>query len=306
MDRKLPEAFEQQTDGFIEFLAVERARSDNTIAAYRRDLADYAWFLARRGRDSFGEATSEDVREYLTFLHREMRRSRATAARRLSALRMLHRYLLREGLAGADPTANVETPKLGRRLPKVLSVEECAALLQAPQPDKPLEARDRAMLALMYATGLRVSELVGLKLGNVSFEQGVVRVVGKGARERLVPVAAVAMEILAHYRDFVRPGLVRDEREDALFLTGRGKPMTRANFWARLKRLYLPRAGLPPETSPHTLRHSFATHLLQGGADLRAIQEMLGHASLATTQIYTHVTQPYLREVYDEKHPRAK
>lgn len=306
MNKPLPRAFEEQADGFVEFLAVERARSDNTIAAYRRDLEDYARFLARRGRGSFAEATSEDVREYLTFLHKEMRRSRATAARRLSALRMLHRYLLREGLAEADPTVNVETPKLGRRLPKVLSVEECAALLQAPRPDNPLEARDRAMLALMYATGLRVSELVGLRLGNVSFEEGVVRVVGKGSKERLVPVAPVAMEILAYYRDYVRPGLVRDEREDALFLTGRGKPMTRANFWARLKKIYLPRAGLPPDTSPHTLRHSFATHLLQGGADLRAIQEMLGHASLATTQIYTHVSQPYLREVYDEKHPRAK
>jgi integrase/recombinase XerD len=302
----LPLGYAAQADGFLEFLVVERARSDNTVAAYRRDLGDYGRFLATRGRDSFSDATAEDLREYLTRLQKERRLARSTAARRLSAIRMLHRYLLREGMASADPTATVETPKLGRRLPRVLTVEECAALLQVPRADDPIEVRDRAMLVLMYATGLRVSELVGLRLANVSFERAVVRVVGKGSKERLVPVAAFALEVLRAYLDDVRPGLMRDERQEAIFLTGRGRPMTRANFWARLKRLYLPRAGLPPETSPHTLRHSFATHLLEGGADLRAIQEMLGHASLGTTQIYTHVSRPYLRQVYEDKHPRAR
>jgi integrase/recombinase XerD len=299
------ERFTSELEGFIEYLVVERARSDNTVLAYRRDLTDYAGFLRQQGKSSYAEATAADVRAYLAQLSRQQRRKRPTVARRLSAVRLLHRYLLREGLAQADPTATVETPKLGKRLPHVLSVAECEQLLQAPRLDVPLELRDAAMLALMYATGLRVSELVGLRLGGVNFEQGLVRVVGKGGKERLVPVAAAALELLRLYLDQVRPALVREEGEDGLFLSARGKRMTRVNFWKRLKHLYLPRAGLPPETSPHTLRHSFATHLLEGGADLRAIQEMLGHASLGTTQIYTHVSPAYLRQVYEQHHPRA-
>ncbi len=299
-------AFEEQLEGFIEYLVVERARSDNTVAAYRRDLSDYAEFLRRRGKESYGEATAEDVREYLTQLQTKQRRRRSPAARRLSAIRMLHRYLLREGLAEADPTVAIETPKLGRRLPHVLTVEECQRLLRAPRLDDPLELRDAAMITLMYATGLRVSELVSLQLGNVNFEEGIVRVVGKGGKERIVPVARPALELLRLYIDQVRPMLAKSREERGLFLSKRGRPMTRINFWMRLKRMYLPRAGLSPETSPHTLRHSFATHLLEGGADLRAIQDMLGHASLATTQIYTHVGKSRLREVYEEKHPRAR
>ncbi len=299
-------SFDQELDSFIEFLVVERARSDNTVVAYRRDLADYGAFLRRRGKIGYVQAVSEDVREYLAWLQQKQRRRRSTAARRLSAIRMLHRYLLREGLATMDPTVTLDTPKLGRRLPHVLSVEECRRLLQAPRLDHPLELRDRAMIALMYATGLRVGELVSLRLGNVNLAEGIVRVIGKGDKERVVPVATPALDLVRLYLDEVRPGLMRRDDEDGLFLTQRGSPMTRANFWARLKKLYLPRAGLPPETTPHTLRHSFATHLLEGGADLRAIQDMLGHASLATTQIYTHVGEVHLREVYEEKHPRAR
>lgn len=298
--------YEEQVEGFIEYLVVERSRSENTVAAYRRDLADYSRWLSSRGKSSFAQADTEDIREYLAQLQRLQKRTRATAARRLSAIRMLYRYLVREGEAQRDPTVNVESPKLGRRLPHVLSVEECARLLRAPRRDNPLELRDAAMLALMYATGLRVSELVGLQRGNVNVEQGIVRITGKGNKERIIPAAPVAMDLVNNYMATVRPTLVRDEREDAIFLTHRGKPMTRINFWSRLKRLYLPRAGLAEDTSPHTLRHSFATHLLQGGADLRAIQEMLGHASLGTTQIYTHISQPYLRGVYEQRHPRAR
>lgn len=298
-------SFDAEIDGFLEYLVVERARSDNTVAAYRRDLADYAAFLRSRAKSSFVDAEPEDVREYLVQLQRRRGLRRTTAARRLSAIRMLHRYLLREGLTASDPTVTIDTPKIGRRLPHVLSPDECRRLLEAPRLDDPLELRDAAMIALMYATGLRVSELVSLRTGNVNFDEGIVRVIGKGGKERIVPVARPALELLRLYVDEVRPGLLRSEGEDGLFLTRRGKPMTRVNFWVRLKKIYLPRAGLPPETSPHTLRHSFATHLLEGGADLRAIQDMLGHASLATTQIYTHVGQTHLREVYEAKHPRA-
>ncbi len=298
-------SFDAELDGFVEYLVVERARSDNTVAAYKRDLTDYADFLARRGKRSYCDATAEDVREYLTYLQQKRRARRSTVARRLSAMRMLHRYLVRDGFANRDPTAAVEMPKMSRRLPHALSPEECRELLQAPDLSKPLELRDAAMITLMYATGLRVSELVGLRIGDVNFDEGIVRVVGKGGKERIVPVAPAALDLVRLYLDQVRPGLVRDRNEDGLFLSARGRPMTRINFWTRLKRIYLPRAGLPPETSPHTLRHSFATHLLEGGADLRAIQEMLGHASLSTTQIYTHVRAPYLREVYERAHPRA-
>jgi integrase/recombinase XerD len=298
--------YEREIEGFIEYLVVERSRSENTVAAYKRDLVDYSRWLQTQGKSSFAQAETENVRGYLTQLQKVQKRTRATAARRLSAMRMLYRYLLREGMAERDPTVNVESPKLGRRLPHVLSVEECARLLRAPRRDNPLELRDAAMLAVMYATGLRVSELVGLRSGNVNVEQGIVRITGKGNKERIIPAAPVAMDLLRQYTQTVRPTLVRDEKEDAIFLTHRGRPMTRINFWSRLKRLYLPRAGLAEDTSPHTLRHSFATHLLQGGADLRAIQEMLGHASLGTTQIYTHISQPYLRGVYEEKHPRAR
>ncbi len=298
--------YEGQIEGFIEYLVVERSRSENTTAAYRRDLVDYSRWLSSQGKSSFAEADSEDVREYLAQLQKIQKRTRATAARRLSAIRMMYRYLLREGEAQRDPTVNVESPKLGRRLPHVLSVEECARLLRAPRKDNHLELRDAAMLAIMYATGLRVSELVGLRAGNVNLDQGIVRITGKGNKERIIPAAPVAMDLMKQYMLTVRPMLVRDEKEDAVFLTHRGRPMTRINFWSRLKRLYLPRAGLSEDTSPHTLRHSFATHLLQGGADLRAIQEMLGHASLGTTQIYTNISQPFLRGVYEEKHPRAR
>jgi integrase/recombinase XerD len=299
-------AFGLELEGFIEFLVVEKARSDNTVAAYRRDLNDYAQFLQQRGKMGYADATPEDVREYLADLQQRRKRRRSTLSRRLSAIRMLHRYLLREGIAQADPTVTVESPKTARRLPHVLSVEECRRLLAAPLMDNPLELRDAAMIALMYATGLRVSELVTLRLGSVNFDEHIVRVTGKGGKERIVPVARPALDLLRLYLDEVRPRLTRGEEQDAVFLTERGKPMTRTNFWMRLKKLYLPRAGLPPETSPHTLRHSFATHLLEGGADLRAIQDMLGHASLATTQIYTHVREGHLREVFEEKHPRAR
>lgn len=299
-------AFDQELDAFVEFLVVERGRSENTVAAYRRDLVDYADFLRQRGKHSYEEGQPEDVREYLTQLQQKQGRKRTTAARRLSAIRMLHRYLLREGLTQADPTVTLDMPKVSRRLPHVLSVDECRRLLQAPRVQNRLELRDAAMIALMYATGLRVSELVSLRLGSVNLEEGIVRVVGKGDKERIVPVAAPALALVRRYLDEVRPGLAHHPREDGLFLSQRGKRMTRSNFWTRLKRLYLPRAGLPPETSPHTLRHSFATHLLEGGADLRAIQDMLGHASLSTTQVYTHVGEPHLREVFEETHPRAK
>jgi integrase/recombinase XerD len=300
----LQPAFQHQMDLFLEYLIVEVGRGEKTAEAYARDQEDYAHFLFGRGHDDFSAVSRPDLVDYLTRLRQARRLAASTVARKLSSLRNLHRFLVREGLSTEDPTADLDAPKLGRPLPHVLSREECRALLAAPDLATDLGRRDAAMLTLMYAAGLRVSELVGLKLENLDFRQGQVRVRGKGGKTRLVPVAGPALEVVRRYLDHDRPGFLREASEPALFLTHRGRPMSRTNFWMLLKG-YLAQAGLPRETSPHTLRHSFATHLLQGGADLRAIQEMLGHASLSTTEIYTHVSPEHLRETFEQKHPRA-
>jgi integrase/recombinase XerD len=237
-------------------------------------------------------------------LRSERRLAASTMMRKLAGLRGLHRFLVREGLAQADPSADLDGPKLPQRLPHVLTAEQCRRLLQAPDLATPLGLRDAAMLALMYAAGLRVSELVGLETSGLDFRSGLVRVRGKGGKTRLIPVAEPALELVQAYQRYARDAFPHAEREPALFLSRRGTAMTRSNFWHLLKS-YLASTGLPRETSPHTLRHSFATHLLEGGADLRAIQEMLGHASLSTTEIYTHVSPEHLRETYERAHPRA-
>lgn len=300
----LPGAFPHQIDLFLEFLIVEVGRAEKTAEAYARDLGDYAHFLFGRGHDDFSAVSRQELVDYLARLRTERRLAPRSLARKLSSLRGLHRFLVREGLSAQDPTADLDGPQPARHLPHVLTAEQCRVLLLAPDRATPRGLRDAAMLALMYAAGLRVSELVGLKLENLDFRQGLVRVRGKGSKTRLVPVAQPALELVALYLDHAREKFVVDPSEPGVFLTSRGRPMSRVNFWGLLKR-YLAQAGLPPETSPHTLRHSFATHLLQGGADLRAIQEMLGHASLSTTEIYTHVSPEHLRETFETKHPRA-
>ncbi len=299
-----PPLFQHQIDFFLEYLLVELGRAEKTAEAYYVDLTDYAHFLFGRGHDDFTAVGRADLEDYLGRLRRERRLAASSLMRKLASLRGLHRFLVREGLSQVDPSADLDSPRLPARLPHVLTADQCRRLLQAPDRTTSLGLRDAAMLALMYASGLRVSELVGLETSGLDFRTGLVRVRGKGGKARLVPVAAPALELVQVYLQYAREQVSPAEHEPALFLSQRGRPMTRNRFWQILKH-YLAQTGLPRETSPHTLRHSFATHLLEGGADLRAIQEMLGHASLSTTEIYTHVSPEHLRETYETKHPRA-
>ncbi|MGD9496993.1 MAG: site-specific tyrosine recombinase XerD [Armatimonadota bacterium] len=289
---------------FEAWLAVDRGLAANTIAAYTRDLRDFAAFLRGRGIADFTDAARQDLIDFVSFLQRERKLARPTIARKLSSVRGLYRFLIVDGRTQADPAADIDLPKAAPRLPKVLTVEQCRRLLETPDRSDPQGLRDAAMIALLYASGLRVSELVSLRLHELHLGEGLVRTVGKGAKERIVPVAPLAVHLVRRYLEEARPAFERYPGEDAIFLTHLGRPFSRGGFWARLKE-YVRLAGLPEDTSPHTLRHSFATHLLSGGADLRAIQEMLGHANLATTEIYTHVSTADLRRIYDDAHPRA-
>lgn len=300
----LPAQFQHQIDLFLEYLVVEVGRAEATAEAYARDLTDYAHFLFGHGHDDFTAVSRPELEDYLGRLRTERRLAASTVARKLSSIRSLHRFLVREEITDQDPSADLDSPRAGRHLPPVLSVAQCTALLQAPDRQTPQGLRDAAMLALMWSSGLRVSELVNLHVTSLDFRQGLVRVRGKGKRIRLVPVAELGLDLVQQYLEQVRDQFPGADLQPALFLTRRGGPMTRTNFWYLIKR-YGREAGLPRETTPHTLRHSFATHLLQGGADLRAIQEMLGHVSLSTTEIYTHVSPEHLRETFEQKHPRA-
>jgi len=299
-----PDDFGQQTELLIEYLVVERGLADNTIEAYQRDLEQSADYLRGQGYESFSEAERSDVQDYLQRLRRQRGWSRTTLARKLASLRQMHRFLVREQLADTDPTANIKAPPPAERLPEVLTVEECQALLAAPDQSTDTGLRDAAMVALMYATGLRVSELVALRIHNLDFEEGMLRVTGKGGKQRLVPVAPAVLDLVQTYVTTARQEQVKDAREDALFLSIRGQAMSRVRFWSIFKE-YARQAKLAPDVSPHTLRHSFAMHLLDGGADLRVVQQMLGHSSLSTTQVYTYRYTVDLRETYDQTHPRA-
>jgi len=293
---------------FLERAWSELGLADNTLAGYRRDLEGYSRWLTVQGR-SFPDADREWLQRYLGARGRAGGRSGAgyrarSNARLLSALRHFHRLLVREGRLAADPTLLVDAPKLPRSLPKALSESEIDSLLRVP-PDTPLGLRDRAMLELMYATGLRVSELVGITAAQVNLRQGVLRVLGKGGKERLVPLGDEAAHWLQRYVADSRPLLLKGGRSEALFVSNRRAAMTRQMFWT-LVRKHASVAGIPAaRISPHVLRHSFATHLLNNGADLRALQLMLGHSSLSTTQIYSHVDGRRLRRVYDRAHPRS-
>ncbi len=298
-------AFVSQLDLLTDYLVVERGLSENTLDAYSRDLTQYAHFLFGRGRDDFLAAGREDVLAFLQQLTRDLALKPSSVARKLASLRRLHKFLVLEGLTRTDPTANIEKPQPARRLPHVLSVEQCLALLAAPAKDTPEGLRDAAMLTLMYACGLRVSELVSLRMHDLDFERGTLRVRGKGDKVRVLPVARPALELVESYVDLARAQFFPDPFEEGIFLTRRGHTMTRMRFHQLLK-TYLPRAGIPPEASAHTLRHSFATHLMEGGADLRVIQELLGHSTVGVTQLYTHVATDRLQEVYEQSHPRAR
>ena len=289
-------------DRFVDSLWLERGLSANTLAAYRNDLGKLAAWLDQHGC-SLLTLQALDLQAYLAWRVDHGFKATSTA-RLLSALRRFYQYLIREQLRADDPTALLAGPKLPQRLPKDLDEQQVEALLTAPQVDNALELRDKAMLELLYATGLRVSELVGLTIENVSLRQGVVRVVGKGNKERLVPMGEEALYWLQQYLRAARTELLGGVSSDVLFPSSRAQQMTRQTFWHRIK-LYAERAGIRVNLSPHTLRHAFATHLLNHGADLRVVQMLLGHADLTTTQIYTHVARERLNALHQQHHPRG-
>jgi integrase/recombinase XerD len=289
---------------FLDALWMERGLSDNSLSAYRNDLKQYELWLQHA--ESGGSLRSSDaaiLQRYLGYRLTQGRSPKSTA-RLLSCLRNYYRYALRQGWCDSDPTAEVDSPRMGRALPKTLSEKEVESLLDAPDTAVAIEMRDKAMLEILYGCGLRVSELVGLLLLSVNVNQGVVRVLGKGSKERLVPMGEEALACLQHYLAEARPQLVAGKVNDWLFPSLRGQMMTRQTFWHRI-RIYAIRAGIKKPLSPHTLRHAFATHLLNHGADLRVVQMLLGHADLTTTQIYTYVAQQRLQDLHAIHHPRG-
>jgi len=301
-ERGLPDGEEAVIAAFVDGLWMEHGLSDNTLNAYRSDLAGFAGWLTNRGSGLLG-AGREQVLGYLALRVQQGRRPRSTA-RLLSSLRRFYRFQVREGRLEADPTAQVEAPRLGRPLPDALTEADVEALLDAPPVEEPLGLRDRTMLETLYATGLRVSELVGLQMDQVNLRQGVVRVVGKGAKERLVPMGDEALDWLQRYAGSARPALLGRRSSIHVFVTAKGGAMTRQAFWYRIKH-HAAEAGIRKPLSPHTLRHSFATHLLNHGADLRVVQLLLGHSDLSTTQIYTHVARQRLQDLHERHHPRG-
>ena len=288
-------------DTFIDALWLEEGLSRNTLAAYRRDLALYARWLAGRGREL--PATEEvDLQAYFAARHAD---TKATSAnRRLTVFKRYFRWALRERLITADPTLKLQSAKQPLRVPKTLTETQVEALLDAPDVETPLGLRDRTMLEVMYASGLRVSELVGLKTFNVGMNEGVLRVMGKGSKERLVPFGQVARDWIARYLGEARAAILAGQQSEDLFVTARGQGMTRAMFWVIVKK-HARTAGITAPLSPHTLRHAFATHLLNHGADLRAVQMLLGHADISTTTIYTHIARERLKVLHAQHHPRG-
>lgn len=285
--------------GYSAYLSVERGLSANTVESYGSDLGKFAGYLERTG----GELPSfckDDVVGFLEDLRNDGA-SVSSICRVLSSIRGLGRYMLREGLRDDDPVENIPSPRKWATLPKALSFKQVKGLLNAEGRNR-LALRDLAMVELIYSSGLRVSELIALKLSDVNFEAGYLKVLGKGSKERIVPAHAEALGSVRRYIEDLRPGLLKGRRSEFLFLSNRGKPMTRQRFWQTLKE-YGKAAGV--DLSPHTLRHSFATHMLEGGADLRSVQKMLGHSDISTTQIYTKVSMGRAREVYGKHHPRA-
>ncbi|MDX2218132.1 MAG: site-specific tyrosine recombinase XerD [Burkholderiales bacterium] len=290
-------------DRFADSLWLSDGLAKNSIDAYRRDITQFATWLAKRS-EALPAAPKHTLTAYLAHLVEARSASPRTSARVVSSLKRFYGFLLRENLISEDPSHDLDTPKLPRSLPKSLSEAEVEALLAAPDVNTDLGLRDRAMLETLYASGLRVSELVGLKIAQVSLDMGVVRILGKGAKERLTPLGQEAIEWITRYLRESRPNILAGQKSDALFVTGRGGAMTRLNFWLIIKR-HARSANIRTELSPHTLRHAFATHLINHGADLRVVQLLLGHADITTTQIYTHVARERLKQIHAKHHPRG-
>jgi integrase/recombinase XerD len=295
------EAHQEILDAFVDQLWLEEGLARNTLESYRRDLAQLAVWLEKRNT-SLLAAGQGDLEGYLAFKspHSKPR----SIGRLIASLRRFYRYWLREGKISIDPTLQLDSPKLPRSLPKSLTEEDVIALLKAPDETQPLGLRDRAMLETLYATGLRVSELVNLRVSEVSLGDGVVRATGKGSKTRLVPLGEEAIDWIQRYMKEARPQILHSQLDDSLFVTQRGSAMTRQAFWYLIKR-YALIGGIRKPLSPHTLRHAFATHLLNHGADLRVVQMLLGHSDISTTQIYTHVARERLKQLHSLHHPRG-
>lgn len=288
---------------FINYLAVERGLAQNTLESYGRDLRQFQAYLQDSKIDFMKDLNRTTILTYLSNLQTKGK-AVSTISRNLAAIKSFYQYLVRERYLEKDPAAHLESPKLEKKLPKVLSVHEVEELLRQPNSLLPAGLRDKAMLELLYATGIRVSELISLNISDVNLDMGYIKCYGKGSKERIVPLGSIAAKCVQDYLGKGRPKLVRTYEEAALFINHHGNRLTRQGFWKIIKK-YAHEANIVKEITPHTLRHSFATHLLENGADLRSVQEMLGHADISTTQIYTHVTRNHLKEVYDKTHPRA-
>ena len=293
---------EEMVDKCLDAIWMERGLSKNTLGAYRADLMTLARSLAESDK-TIDNADKPDLLDFIAKRVEGGVKPRSTA-RQLSSFRRFYRYIVHEAVRATDPTADIEMPRIGRSLPKTLSEEEVDSLLNAPNTDEPLGHRDRAMLELLYATGLRVSELINLKQEQVNFNQGVLRIVGKGDRERLIPLGEESQRWMKEFINGPRMEILLERHTDYLFPTRRGDRMTRQAFWHIIKR-YAEKAGVRQKMSPHSLRHAFATHLLNRGADLRVVQMLLGHSDLSTTQIYTHVARERLKDLHGEHHPRG-
>jgi len=289
---------------YLHFLELEKNASANTISSYKIDLARYLDYLETKEIILPNKIKEKDIAAFLGLL-REFGLSPSSVSRNLSSIKMFHKFLVGEGVSKMNPAENIETPKLSKTLPDVLNQDEIETILNQPNPVEPLAIRDKAILETLYATGMRVTEVITLKQSNVNKDEGIVRVFGKGSKERLVPIGKSALKWIAKYLNEVRGNLSKQgSGQDVLFLNARGRPMSRMAVW-NIVRTYTTKSGIKKEVHPHTFRHSFATHLLEGGADLRAVQEMLGHVDIATTQIYTHIDREYLKEVHRTFHPRG-
>ncbi|WP_033828495.1 site-specific tyrosine recombinase XerD [Bacillus andreraoultii] len=289
---------------FLHYLIVEKGLANNTIQSYRRDLTAYLDYLQKLKIQNLNDISRGHIMQFLSSLKADGKSSR-TIARHIASIRSFHHFLILDKITDQDPTVHIETPQTELKLPKVLNTEEVEALLNTPDLTTALGIRDKAMLELMYATGMRVSELINLNINDVHLSLGFVRCIGKGSKERIIPIGKMATDALTLYFENSRAKIVNNKKKsDALFLNHHGQRLSRQGFWKILKQLAI-KAGIQKELTPHTLRHSFATHLLENGADLRSVQEMLGHADISTTQIYTHVTKTRLKDVYNKFHPRA-
>jgi len=288
---------------FIYYLSVEKGLAENTLDSYQRDLKKYLQFLKKHGIENFNQTTRKDITHFLAE-QKEKGLASSTLTRNLASIRSFYNFLLKEQLIQANPAVELESPKSEKKLPRVLSFKDMELLLEQPEPKEVIGIRDKAMLELLYATGIRVSELVSLSVNDVNIKMGFLRCNGKGNKERMIPLGSMAIKSLQDYMEHARNKLLKHKDEKALFINQHGKRLTRQGFWKILKK-YALKAGISTEITPHTLRHSFATHLLENGADLRSVQEMLGHADISTTQIYTQITRRKIKEIYDQTHPRA-